>query len=102
MGTGKPDLGRFLVEWYGHQVSAGAIGGMAGRLRDGAESSSAAGAPVRLLVGISSPTDDYAFGVFAAESADTLRQLCLDADAPPDRISSVMDWFPTSGADTQP
>ena len=102
MGTGKPDLRRFLVEWYGHQVSTGTIGGMAGRLRDGAVSSSEAGVPIRLLVGMSLPTDDYAFGVFAAESADTVRRVCLDADATPDRISAVIDWFPTSGADVPP
>jgi hypothetical protein len=97
MGTGKPDLQHFLVEWYGHQACAGTIGEMAGRLRDGAVSSSAAGAPIRLLVGMTLPTDDYAFGVFAAESADTVRQLCLDADAPPDRISAGIDWFPDVG-----
>jgi hypothetical protein len=102
MGTGKPEPRRFLVEWYGHQAGASTIGEMAGRLCDGAASISAAGAPIRLLVGMALPTDDYAFGVFAAESADTVRQLCLDADAPPDRISAAIDWFPTSGADTQP
>jgi hypothetical protein len=97
MGTGKADLGRFLVEWYGHQAGARTIGEMAGRLRAGAVSSSAAGAPIRLLVGMALPTDDYAFGVFAADSADTVRQLCLDADALPDRISAAVDWFPTLG-----
>jgi hypothetical protein len=97
MRTGKPDLQRFLVEWYGHQAGAGSIAETAGRLRDGAVSSSAAGAPIRLLVGMALPADDYSFGVFAAESADTVRQLCLDADAPPDRISAAIDWFPNIG-----
>jgi hypothetical protein len=97
MGTKKPDLRRFLVEWYGHQAGARTIGEMAGRLREGVAFSSAAGAPIRLLVGMALPTDDYAFGVFAAESADTVRQLCLDADAPPDRISAAIDWFPAPG-----
>ncbi len=96
MGTAKPELGRFLVEWYGHQAGV-TISEMARRLRDGAASISAAGAPIRLLVGMALPTDDYAFGVFAAESADTVWRLCRDADAPPDRISAAIDWFPKVG-----
>jgi hypothetical protein len=94
MCTGEPILGRFLVEWYGHRTSAGAIGEAAGRLQDGAATISATGAPVRLLMALAIPTDDYAFGVFAAESADTVAELCAGAGAPPDRISAAVGWPP--------
>jgi hypothetical protein len=37
------------------------------------------------------PTDDYSFGVFAADSADTVAAVCARAGAPPDRISAAVD-----------
>jgi hypothetical protein len=95
MGSGEPDLGRFLVEWYGPTAGAGPIGETAGRLNDGAASLSAGGARIRLLMALAVPADDYAFGVFAAESVDTVAQLCADAGAPPDRISSAVGWLLT-------
>lgn len=84
-------LPRFLVEWYGQRAGAGAIGEAAERLTDGAASISAAGAQIRLLMALAIPTDDYAFGVFAADSADTVARVCARAGAPPDRISAAVD-----------
>jgi hypothetical protein len=91
MDISGPGLPRFLVEWYGQRASAGAIGEAAERLTNGAASTSAAGAPIRLLMALAIPTDDYAFGVFAADSADTVEQVCARAGAPPDRISGAVD-----------
>jgi hypothetical protein len=87
----EPGVPRFLVEWYGQRASAGAIGEAAVRLIDGATSTSAGGAHIRLLMALAIPTDDYAFGVFAADSADTVAQVCARAGAPPDRISAAVD-----------
>ena len=36
---------------------------------------------------------DYAFGVFVAESAEIVAQVCGDAAAPPQRISSAVGWM---------
>ena len=44
-----------------------------------------------LLMVLAIPTDDYAFGVFAADSADTVERVCARAGAPPDRISAAVD-----------
>ncbi len=85
----------FLVEWYGHAAGAGSIGETAGRINDGAASVLADGVRIRLLVALAIPTDDYAFGVFAAESADAVARLCADAGAPPDRISAAVGWLRT-------
>jgi hypothetical protein len=41
------------------------------------------------------PAEHYAFGVFAAESADTLAQVCADAGAPAARISAAVGWTRT-------
>jgi hypothetical protein len=84
-------LPRFLVEWYGHRASADAIGDAAERLSEDAASTSAAGAHIRLLIALTIPTDDYSFGVFAADSADIVAQVCARAGAPPDRISAAVD-----------
>jgi hypothetical protein len=91
MELSGPGLPRFLVEWYGQRASAGAIGEAAERLTDGAASTSAGGAQIRLLMVLAIPTDDYAFGVFAADSADTVERVCARAGAPPDRISAAVD-----------
>jgi hypothetical protein len=95
MGTNDPGLGRFLVEWYGPGASADPIGETAERLNDGAASITASGGRIRLLMALAVPADHYAFGVFAAESADTVAQLCADADAPPGRISAAIGWMRT-------
>jgi len=92
MGIAEPALGHFLVEWYGRRASDVGISQAASRLNDGAESVSADGRQIRLLMALAVPTDDYAFGVFAAESEDTVAQACACAGAPADRISIAIGW----------
>jgi hypothetical protein len=95
MGLDEAGLERFLVEWYGPKTPALSIRETAGRLNDGAASISARGAQIRLLMALAVPADDYAFGVFAAESAETVAQVCVDAGAPAERISAVVGWSKT-------
>lgn len=96
MGIAEAGLEQFLVEWYGPRATARSITETAGRLNDGAASTSARGAHIRLLMALAVPADDYAFGVFAAESAETVAQVCADAGAPPERISAAVGWPRTS------
>ena len=42
---------------------------------------------------IAIPSDDYAFGVFAAPSAEIVAEICDDAGAPPERISAAVGWW---------
>jgi hypothetical protein len=86
------DLERFLVEWYGPRTAVRFIDETAGRLNDGAACVSARGTQIRLLMALAVPADDYAFGVFAAESAEVVAQLCADAGAPAERISAAVGW----------
>jgi hypothetical protein len=95
MGLTETGTERFLVEWYGPRVPARSIGETAGRLNDGAASTSARGEPIRLLMAMAVPQDDYAFGVFAAESAETVAQVCDEAGAPAERISTAVGWART-------
>lgn len=92
MDIAEAGLERFLVEWYGPRASARCLSETAGRLNEGAASTLARGTRIRLLIALAVPADDYAFGVFAAESAETVAQLCTDAGAPPERISSAITW----------
>lgn len=82
----------FLVEWYGPPTPDRSISETAGRLNDGAASVAALGMQMRLLMVLAVPADDYAFGVFAAESAETVAQVCVDAGAPAERISDAIGW----------
>lgn len=83
---------RFLVEWYGPHARPYSIDETVDRLNKRAESMSTGGKQVRLLTAMAVPADDYAFGVFAAESAELVAQLCGDAGAPAERISSTVGW----------
>ncbi len=82
----------FLVEWYGPQAPAHSIGDVVDRLNTSAASVSTDGKQVRLLTAMGVPADDYAFGVFAAESAALVAQVCQDAGDPAQRISSAVGW----------
>jgi hypothetical protein len=90
MSVGGPGVRCFLVEWYGPAAIVGTVGAAAERLRSGPESGE--GAELRRLMTVAIPDDDYAFGIFAAESVDTVRQACIDAGARPDRISAAIGW----------
>jgi hypothetical protein len=85
-------LERFLVEWYGPQANAQSINETAGHLNDSATSLAATGSQIRLLMALAVPADEYAFGIFAAESAETVARVCVDAGAPAERISAVIGW----------
>jgi hypothetical protein len=86
---------QFLVEWYGPQAPVQTILDTAGALVDRATAISGRGEQVRLLIAMAIPADDYAFGVFAAESANTVAQVCNDANAPAERISKAVGWMRT-------
>ncbi|WP_082971993.1 MULTISPECIES: hypothetical protein [unclassified Mycobacterium] len=85
-------LERFLVEWYGPDAHAHSINETAGHLNDSATSMAASGSQIRLLMALAVPADEYAFGIFAAESAETVARVCVDAGAPAERISAVIGW----------
>ncbi len=97
MAIGDAGTESFLVEWYGPHAPACRIGETARRLNDRAASVSARGDRVRLLMAVAIPADDYAFGVFAAPSAEIVAEICDDAGAPPERISTAVGWW--SGQD---
>lgn len=93
MAITGPQPQRFLVEWYGPRTSAHSIGDIVDRLNSRAELMATRGTPVQLLTAMTVPGDNYAFGVFAAESAEIVAQICGDAGAPAERISCGVGWM---------
>jgi len=88
MGAPDPLLRCFLAEWYRPAVVnrdidevAAALGDTVARLHD-------QGHPIRLLAAVVASTDQVLYGVFAAESADTVTRACRSAGWPADRITS--------------
>jgi DNA-binding CsgD family transcriptional regulator len=75
-----------------YQALVRSTGEAVDRLNTCAASTSTRGQQVRLLTVMAVPADHYAFGVFAAESAELVAQVCDDAGAPAERISSAIGW----------
>jgi hypothetical protein len=97
MASAEPQPQRFLVEWYGPRTAAHSIGEIVGRLNSRAALMSSRGDRVQLLTAMAVPDDNYSFGVFAAESAELVAQLCRNVGAPAERISWGVGWMRSQG-----
>jgi hypothetical protein len=78
----------FLAEWYRPAVVNRDIDEVAATLGDNVARLHDQGYPIRLLATVAASTDQVLYGVFAAESADTVTQVCRGAGWPADRITS--------------
>jgi len=78
----------FLAEWYRPAVVNRDIDEVAAALGDTVARLHSQGHPIRLLAAVAASTDQVLYGVFAAESADTVTRACRGAGWPADRISS--------------
>lgn len=77
----------FLAEWYRPAVVNRDIGEVAATLGDTVARLHGQGHPIRLLMTVAASTDQVLYGLFAAESADTVAEACRDAGWPADRIT---------------
>jgi hypothetical protein len=84
----------FLAEWYRPAVVNRDIDAVAAALGDAVARLHAQGYPIRLLAALAAPADQVLYGLFAAESPDTVTQACRSAGWPADRISTdVHTWL---------
>ncbi len=95
----------FLAEWYQPDLSVCGLDGMKALLDDAATRRSNDGFPVQLLAAIASVRDEILYGLFVAESAQTVSDTCRGAGRPADRVTGgvqarVGDW--ASGAPDDP
>lgn len=77
----------YLVEWYQPELTDEQLDQAAAKLDGYAESVSAHGSSVRLLMTLAVPGDEVVFGVFTADSAQLVAQACEQADMPPQRLT---------------
>lgn len=78
----------FLTEWYQPVLADGGVDDVVSRLDEAAACYRSQGHRIALLVAVSAPIDEVLFGVFTADSADTVTAVCRRAGWPVDRIVS--------------
>ena len=100
MSTAIPRKLRFLVEWYRPDVGGAAFDrGIARLIECAASSSVAGGAPVHVLVTFAVPSDEVAFAVFDASTAQAVAEVCDQAGIPAQRLTPAVDAsFPSGGS----
>ena len=91
MGTDDAAPLRFLAEWHSPRVRGRAITDVAQCLRRSTATMPAQPDRPELLYALEIPQDAYAFGVFTAESAEAVAQVCMLAGVPADRISAAVE-----------
>jgi hypothetical protein len=84
----------FLAEWYRTELTDHAIYSFTNLLESTAAQMSADEVPVRLLVTLSVPADDALYGVFEAETSESILRTCTRAGALPHRLTPrVQTWI---------
>lgn len=82
---------RYLAEWYNSQLQGRAIAEVVQSLRRSLAALPSAVHPPELLYALAVPQEAYAFGVFSADSADAVAELCQKAGLPADRVSAAVE-----------
>lgn len=91
MSITGPRRPHFLVEWYRPDVADDVFDHRLAKLAECADSLSAGGAPVQLLATLAVPSDEVAFAVFNAGSAQTVAQVCDLAGIPAQRLTPAIN-----------
>jgi hypothetical protein len=87
----RPVETAYLVEHYWPGVTAEAFSAATRRIRSAVAAMARGGAPIRHLHSTMVPTDEAAFCVFAAASADLIEQLYTRADVRFERIVVALE-----------
>ncbi len=90
----------YLAEWYTPGWHDRPIADMARVLRLSLAGMTAEPHRPRLLYAVKVSQDHYAFGVFAADSADIVSRACVQAGLPADRVTAAARApMPSAGID---
>lgn len=81
----------YLVEWYRPAVTAQPLDETVARLDASTMAMRAEGSAVRLLMALTARSDQVLYSVFAASSADTVRQACERAGFPVERLTAGIE-----------
>ena len=90
--SGRADGTRyFLAEWYRGELNQDEIDRIAAMLDESVRSVSARGAPVRRVMTMAVPAGEWMFGVFEADSTDTVEQVCRRAGMMPQQLNLAVE-----------
>ncbi|HEY7054831.1 MAG TPA: nickel-binding protein [Mycobacterium sp.] len=91
MEIAVPPMPCYLAEWYRPEVTDAAVDATVTRLDETAASMCSEGMSVQLLMTLAVPTDEVMFCVFAADSAQSVAQVCQRAGLPAERLTAAAD-----------
>lgn len=92
MGTSEWQLMTcYLVEWYRPSITKELLDHTIDKLDESAASLSSEGSPVQLLMTLGVPSDDVVFGVFEADSRQSVASACDRAGIPAQRVTAAVD-----------
>lgn len=81
----------FLAEWYRGELNQDEIDCIAARLDESSQSVSTGGASVRRVMTMAVPAGEWMFGIFEADSADTVEQVCRHAGMAPQQLNPAVE-----------
>jgi len=94
MGDDESEGQCFLVEWYQPDLVESTVDAVIDRISRVADV-----ARVKLLVTLTSPSDETLFGVFVADSVDAVVTVCRQAGWHIDRVTvGVRAWIGATGS----
>lgn len=81
----------FLAEWYRGELEQAEIDRIAATLDEASQSVSAGGASVRRVMTMAVPAGEWMFGIFEADSVDTVEQVCRLAGMAPQQLNPAVE-----------
>lgn len=81
----------FLAEWYRAELDQDEIDRIAATLDESSQSASASGASVRRVMTMAVPAGEWMFGIFEADSAETVEQVCRRAGMAPQQLNPAVE-----------
>lgn len=80
----------FLAEWYRGELDQDEIDRIAATLDESSQSVSAGGASVRRVMTMAVPAGEWMFGIFEADSEDTVDKVCRRAGMAPQQLNPAV------------
>jgi hypothetical protein len=81
----------YLAEWYRLELAEESLEYAVATIEACASTTANEISPVKLLAMLVVPTDEVVFGIFVAESADVVAEVCHQAGIPAQRLTAAFD-----------
>jgi hypothetical protein len=81
----------YLAEWYRGELDQHEIDRIATKLDESSQSVSASGASVRRVMTMAVPAGEWMFGIFEADSAEAVEQVCRRAGMAPQQLNFAVE-----------